>query len=356
MNLLTRHTLKLLLALSIAALLVSCETVNYYSQAARGQLAILLAREDILQLLQNPELPPNLREKFVAVLAMREFAQDSLHLPVDDNYLTYVDVNREHVVWNVFAAPEFSVDPINWCYPIAGCVSYRGYFSEAAALRYADRLAAQEFDVYTGGVDAYSTLGWFDDSLLSTVSDRADYQLAALIFHELAHQVVYVSDDTTFNESFATAVERAGLRRWLMATEHIDLLALAETDQARQEQFVALIAGFKDRLDALYQEAIDIDLKRQRKLLLQDELRADYEMLKQQWNDYGGYDNWFAGSLNNAQVSTVSSYNDLVPFFECLLASVDGDFQSFYTEVRRIAALDAEARDLLIDPAGCASH
>ena len=356
MNLLTRHTLKLLLALSIAALLVSCETVNYYSQAARGQLAILLGREDILQLLENPELPQNLRAKFIAVLAMREFAEESLHLPVNDNYLTYVNVNREHVVWNVFAAPEFSVNPINWCYPIAGCVSYRGYFSEAAALRYADDLANRNYDVYTGGVDAYSTLGWFDDSLLSTVSDRADYQLAALIFHELAHQVVYVSDDTTFNESFATAVERAGLRRWLMATDHVELLAQAATDQARQEQFVTLVAGFRDRLDALYQEAIDSELKRQRKLQLQDELRADYQMLKQQWNDYSGYDSWFAGSLNNAQVSTVSSYNDLVPYFECMLASADGDLQTFYAEVRRIASLETEARDLLIDPAGCESR
>ena len=356
MKLPTRDTLKLLLALSIAALLVSCETVNYYSQAARGQMAILLGREDILQLLENPELPQNLRDKFIAVLAMREFAEDSLHLPVNDNYLTYVNVNREHVVWNVFAAPEFSVNPINWCYPIAGCVSYRGYFSETAALSYADDLANRNFDVYTGGVDAYSTLGWFDDSLLSTVSDRADYQLAALIFHELAHQVVYVPDDTTFNESFATAVERAGLRRWLMTTDNTELLAEVETDRVRQEQFVALIAGFRDRLDALYQEAIDSDLKRERKSMLQHELRADYEMLKQQWNGYNGYDNWFAGSLNNAQVSTVSSYNDLVPHFECMLASVDGDFQMFYTEVGRIAALEAEARDLLIDPTGCESH
>lgn len=356
MNQINRQTLKLLLALSIAALLVSCETVNYYSQAARGQLAILLGREDMLQLLEDPALPQNLRDKFTAVLAMREFAEESLHLPANDNYLTYVHVEREHVVWNVFAAPEFSISPMNWCYPIAGCVSYRGYFSEAAALRYADDLADSNLDVYTAGVDAYSTLGWFDDSLMSTVSDRADYQLAALIFHELAHQVVYVPDDTTFNESFATAVERAGLRRWLMATEQTELLAQAASDQARQEQFVALIADFRDKLDALYGESIDGDLKRQRKSLLQAELRTDYELLKQQWNNYRGYDNWFAGSLNNAQVSTVSSYNDLVPYFECVLASAEGDFQAFYAEVRRIAALEAEARNLLIDPTGCESR
>lgn len=348
MTLTVRHTLKLLLAVSVAALLVSCETVNYYSQAARGQLAILLGREDIERMLDDPALSAELREKFVAVLAMRDFARDVLSLPVANNYLTYVDVGRDHVVWNVFAAPEFSVEPLNWCYPIAGCVSYRGYFSEAAALRYAENLAAQSFDVYTGGVDAYSTLGWFDDSLLSTVSNRPDWQLAALIFHELAHQVVYLPGDTTFNESFATTVERAGLSRWLASVEHMDLLTLAETDRKRQQQFVELIARYREKLEALYQEELSADSKRQRKSRVQDELRAEYENVKQQWDGYGGYDNWFSGSLNNAQISTVSSYNDLVPFFDHVLASVDGNMQPFYAEVKRIAQMDAEEREALI--------
>lgn len=348
MTLAYRHTLKLLLAVSIAALLVSCETINYYSQAARGQLAILSGREDIERLLIDPELSAEMRDKFIAVLAIRDFAQDALHLPVDNNYLTYVDVGRDHVVWNVFAAPEFSIEPLNWCYPIAGCVSYRGYFSEEAALRYADKLAAQNFDVYTGGVDAYSTLGWFDDSLLSTVADRPDYQLAALIFHELAHQVAYLPGDTTFNESFATAVERVGLRRWLTSVEHMDLLELAEIDRARQEQFVGLIARYREQLEALYQEESSADSKRLRKSLVQDALRADYDLLKQQWDGYSGYDTWFSGSLNNAQISTVSSYNELVPFFDSVLASVDGNLQPFYAEVKRIAELDAEEREAMI--------
>lgn len=339
--------LRLVLALVVAVLLMSCESLSYYTQAARGQLAILLGREAIEELLAQNDLSPQLREKFSTVLAIREFAATELHLPVGDNYLTYVDLDRDHVVWNVFAAPEFSIDPVNWCYPVAGCVSYRGYFTEAGALRFAQRLQARNYDVYTAGVDAYSTLGWFDDSLLSTVSRRSDYQLAALIFHELAHQVTYVPGDTTFNESFATAVEREGLRRWLAARQQHALLVQADTERTRQEQFVALVARYREQLDALYREELEEAGKRQRKAQLQEALRLEYTTLKQAWEGYAGYDNWFAGELNNAQLSTVSSYNDLVPFFQQLLASVQGDLTAFYAEVKRIGALETDARHQL---------
>ena len=344
MNSLQRNTLKLTLAVAIAGLLLSCETIGYYTQAARGQLSILRGREAIEQLLEDPNLAPQLREKFTAVLSIREFAEAQLQLPVGENYLTYVDVSRQHVVWNVFAAPEFAIDPMNWCYPIAGCVSYRGYFSETAALRYAEDLSARDLDVYVGGVDAYSTLGWFNDSLLSTVSERADYQLASLIFHELAHQIAYVPGDTVFNESFATTVERAGLRQWLLLEQHTDLLALAETERVRQEQFVALVSQYRARLADLYQQELAAADMRERKGQIQADLRAEYMALQLQWDGYSGYDNWFAGALNNAQLSTVGSYNELVPFFADLLESVDGDFPRFYAEVNRIAAMDADTR------------
>lgn len=344
-----RNSVKFILALGVSALLVSCETVSYYTQAARGQLEILTGREDIHKLLDDPTLTPQLREKFTAVLAIRDFAETELRLPVANNYLTYVDLNREHVVWNVFAAPEFSVDPVSWCYPVAGCVTYRGYFAESAADRYAASLAAQQFDVYTGGVDAYSTLGWFNDSLLSTVINRADYQLAALIFHELAHQVVYVPGDTTFNESFATAVEREGLKRWLAGSNRNEQLRQAEQDRTRQEQFVSLVTRYRDKLDDLYGEELSMALKRERKADVQAQLRAEYAALKAQWNGYSGYDNWFDNSLNNAQLATVSSYNDLVPFFDALLESVGGDFSRFYSEVERVSKLDSDARESVIE-------
>ncbi len=339
---------RFLLLLIVSILLISCETVSYYSQAARGQAAIVLGREDIQNLLDSDELPQNLQEKFTLVLEVRQFAEQQLLLPVNDNYSNYVDLNREHVVWNVFAAPEFSVDPINWCFPIAGCVSYRGYFSESAAIQYAEKLKNDGYDVYTGGVDAYSTLGWFEDPLLSSVLTRPNHQLAALIFHELAHQLTYLPGDTRFNESFATAVEREGLRRWLQGSGEQQLMEMARLDSERQEQFVELIEIYQSKFEELFsQGTVESEMRRQ-KGSLQAELREEYQSLKQQWDGYAGYDNWFNQSLNNAQLSTVSSYNQLVPFFNDLLVQSGGDLQQFYAEVQRISELSEEDRVTLL--------
>ena len=340
--------IKLVILLGLSIFLVSCETVTYYTQAARGQLAIVFGREDIQRLIDSGKLSSELNNKFSVVMSIREFAANELSLPVAQNYSTFVDVEREHVVWNVFAAPEFSTEPLNWCYPIAGCVSYRGYFSEAGAENYAAGLEQEGFDVYTGGVDAYSTLGWFDDSLLSTVLSRANYQLAGLIFHELAHQVAYLPGDTTFNESFATAVEREGLRRWLEATEQSETIALAELNRDRQEQFVNLVSQYRDSFDSLYQEEISAEQKRQNKSALQNQLRTDYEQLKISWNGYNGYDAWFSHSLNNAQLSTVSSYNDLVSYFNDLLLESNGEMDRFFDAVNALVAMAEEDRDALL--------
>ncbi|MBL4580379.1 MAG: aminopeptidase, partial [Gammaproteobacteria bacterium] len=249
---------------------------------------------------------------------------------------------------NVFSAAEFSVDPMNWCYPIAGCVAYRGYFSEQSALNYAAKLKEDGFDVYTGGVDAYSTLGWFEDSLLSTVLNRAEYQLAGLIFHELAHQLVYLPDDTTFNESFATAVEREGVRRWLTKSNDVSNIDAALLDYGRQQQFVDLVIDYRDRFESLYQLEIIEASMRSQKLELQQSLREEYAALKQQWQGYEGYDGWFSKSLNNAQLSTVASYNDLLPFFVAVFENSNQDFSAFYAEVSRLADLPEQERQALV--------
>ena len=289
-----------------------------------------------------------LADKFARVMDIREFAESELGLPVGGNYSSYVDIEREHVVWNVFAAPEFSVEPVNWCYPIAGCVAYRGFFSERSALRYAAKLEEDGLDVYTGGVDAYSTLGWFEDSLLSTVLNRADYQLAGLIFHELAHQLVYLPGDTTFNESFATAVEREGVRRWLAKSNKDSNIAAALLDYDRQQQFVDLVTDYRDRFESLYQLDLNASSMRSQKLELQQMLREEYATLKQQWQGYEGYDGWFSRSLNNAQLSTVASYNDLLPFFVAVFEQSNQDFSAFYAEVSRLANLPEQERDELV--------
>lgn len=340
---------KALIFISLSGLLVSCETLSYYSQAAKGQLAILFSRESIVKLLAEDSLDPALRAKLNLVLDIRSFAESELLLPVADNYSSYVDVGRDHVVWNVFAAPEFSTSPVNWCYPIAGCVSYRGYFSEAAANAFAMETAADGYDVYTGGVDAYSTLGWFEDSLLSTVVDRSDFQLAALIFHELAHQVVYLPGDTTFNESFATAVEREGLRRWLTRQGDSAALADAELNRLRQNQFIDLVMVYQQKFEKLYLREQGAEQMRLGKHQLQDELRSDYAEIKLAWGGYSGYDSWFAKPLNNAQLSTVSAYNDLVPFFESELSAREGDLGAFYQRVEALSQLEKSALDAVIE-------
>jgi predicted aminopeptidase len=339
---------KLAAFLALSGLLISCETVSYYSQAARGQLKILTSRQSIPDLLADAGIDASLKQKLRLAVSIKQFAVTELGLPLTENFDSYVDLKRDHVVWNVFATPEFSLSPVNWCYPIAGCVSYRGYFEETKAQRYAKRLEQDGLDVYTGGVDAYSTLGWFNDPLLSTVINRADYRLAGLIFHELAHQVVYLKGDTTFNESFATAVEREGIKRWLQSIDRIELLSSAEQDQARQAEFFQLVLSYQEQFGELYELELADDVKRARKTQLQGAMRADYEGLKDGWGGYAGFDSWIADSLNNAQLATVSSYNALVPFFSGELENLDGDLPAFYARVAELAGMETGQRQQLM--------
>jgi len=298
-------------------------------------------------LLADPSLDGETRQKLELVLEVRDFAERELSLQAGDSYLTYVELGRPYVLWNVFAAPEFSTQAVNWCYPIAGCVSYRGYFSEAAAIDFADKLSQQSFDVYRGGVDAYSTLGWFNDPLNSAILRRSQQRLVALIFHELAHQKVYVAGDTTFNESFATFVEQEGLRRWYEKNSGAGIdQSLAKQTQVEMA-FVALVLKYRDRLAQLYEQSISDTQMRAEKAAVQDAMREEYAQFRQKW-DYAGYDRWFAGPLNNAQLATVASYNELVPAFAQLLARQEGDLARFFEAVQAIAALPYEARSELL--------
>ena len=245
----------ILICLLMVVTLSGCETLHYYGQAVSGQMKILTGRKSIDRLLSAPETPQTLKTRLRLVLDIREFAKEALHLPVGNHYLSYIDLKRPYAVWNVFAAPEFSLEPKTWSYPVIGRAAYRGYFSKQTAIRYADGLKKKQFDVYVAGIAAYSTLGWFDDPVLNTVIHRTNTGLAALLFHELAHQVLYIKDDTAFNESFATAVEQEGLRRWMHATHN-------QTNQDylrqrhRREQFIQLITRFRSRLEELYSQPL----------------------------------------------------------------------------------------------------
>jgi predicted aminopeptidase len=342
-----------LILVSICLLLAGCESISYYSQAVLGQLSILSKREAIEDVIADKRSSPELKNKLSTILDIRSFAESELLLPVANNYESYVDVGRPFVVWNVFAAPEFSMTPLNWCYPVAGCVSYRGYFAEADAQRYATKLEEDGLDVYVGGVSAYSTLGWFSDPVLSTIINRDDYQLAALLFHELAHQLVYIPGDTEFNESFATTMEREGLRRWLAANnvdvaESRNIVQLAELNTQRREEFVALVQAAVSELEVIYAGGSLPELKRQAKAEVFNNMQRDYAALKSSWGGYDAYDAWMSRELNNAQLTTVATYFNWVPAFEQILADNDHDLSQFYAEISTLADLDANDRAYIL--------
>ena len=324
-----------LTAITAVVALSGCETLGYYTQAASGQFYILTHRQPVDALLQDSNIDVALKAKLAVVDDIRQFAREQLRLPVGKDYSTYADLKRPYVVWNVFAAPEFSMQPQSWCYPVAGCVSYRGYFSENAANEFARKTADAGYDVYVGGVAAYSTLGWFSDSVLNTVINREPHQLAALIFHELAHQVVYIPGDTVFNESFAGTVERVGMQRWLEnavtdEAQRSRVMEQAAVDIRRQEDFVALVSAAVADLQVIYDRDISEADKREAKVQRLQMLRDGYESLKQNWGGYGGYDNWFSRDLNNAQLSTVATYNNLVPQLMEMFEAANGNFEAFY--------------------------
>lgn len=332
-------------AVVIAALSMNgCSNIGYYAQSVRGQLDLLWKREPINDVVQRAETPAELKDKLTRVLAMRDFATQILKLPDNGSYRSYADLRREHVVWTVFATPEFSLDLRQWCFPFAGCVSYRGHFSPEAAEEFAAPLRAAGDDVYTGGIDAYSTLGWFDDPVLNTFIRRTDPYLAGLIFHELAHQQLYVKNDSTFNESFARTVELAGVRRWIKANGTPEQLDRYQVQEARREEFVALIEASRAQLAALYAASTPTDEKRVRKQQLYDHLRENYTALKKSWNHYAGYDAWFDAQLNNARLASLTTYTDFVPAFEALLRQNNNDFVAYYAAAKVIGELPAEER------------
>ena len=339
-----RWWLALLAGAGVAAA-AGCSTFSYYGQAIGGHLEVMRRAEPIPERIADPATPPELRAKLERALAIREFASRELALPDNGSYRSYADIGRPFVVWNVFAAPEFSVEPRQSCFPVAGCVGYRGYYAQAGAEGFGDGLRNEGFDVFVYGVVAYSTLGWFDDPVLSTFVRYPDAELARLVFHELAHQVVYVKGDTTFNESFAVAVEEEGLRRWLAQNATPAEREAYAASRARRADFVRLVLGYRERAAKLYREPLPDDAKRAAKARLFAELDADYGELKaKQWRGFAGYDRFFSG-MNNAHLASVATYEALVPAFRALLAREGGDLPRFYAAVKELARLPKPERD-----------
>jgi predicted aminopeptidase len=317
----------------------------YLLQATTGEWRVLHARVPIATVIADPATPAALRVRLTEVQAAREFAVRELGLPDNKSYRSYADLHRPFVVWNVVAAPEFSLAPVRWCFPVAGCVAYRGYFHQRRARDFALRLEARGLDAVVEGVPAYSTLGKFADPVLSTMLRYDDDELVATIFHELAHQLLYVPNDSEFNEAFATTVEEVGLARWLEFRGAAQRIERFRDEQRREAALLALLSPARARLAALYASGVGADEMRGRKRQLLAELGAAIvELERREGLHYPVYDQWMVTGLNNAQLASIATYYDCMPGFKRLLATEDGDLARFYAAVRALARAPRDER------------
>ena len=330
-------------------MLPGCASVEYYAQSVTGHLGLMMRARPVETVITAPDTAPRLAARLRAALDIRDFASNVLALPANASYRRYVDLGRRHVVWNVVAAPELSLEPRRWCFPVAGCVSYRGYFSESAAIGYAEALASEGLDVTVAGVGAYSTLGWFDDPLLSSMVALPEHALAGIVFHELAHQRLYVPGDTEFNESFAVVVERAGVRSWIEAAGRAGLRDRHRIATERRAAFLDLVRGTRRDLEALYASSRPDAEKRATKAERIERLRLQYGALRAGWTSGPTYDFWFERGVNNAAVALVAAYDRWVPALEALLARSGGDLRAFYRASDELAALSTEERRVRLE-------
>ncbi len=318
----------------------------YYMQAATGQWQVLRKREPLSEVIADSETPPELVKKLELLAEAREFSISVLKLPDNDSYRSYADLDRDYVVWNIFAAPEFSLQPRQSCFPIVGCVSYRGYFSEQKAIDKAAALRRKGFDVAVAGVSAYSTLGNFSDPVLNTMMHWGDVRLVALLFHELAHQVLYIKGDTGFNESFATAVEEFGVRAWLTSRGQSDDFSAYEAARRYRQEVVEIVTESRDTLDMLYESDANVVTKREKKQAI---LLALSEALASHALDNGRrVSPWYGKDMNNAHLISSVLYEGLLPEFRQLFAACDQGVECFYAAAKEIAALEKDVRDELL--------
>ena len=331
-----------LIGIIITTALTGCTTLGYYRQAISGHLEVMQGRVPLSELIAAADTRAELKRQLQLVAAARKFATHELFLPDNDSYRSYSDLKRKYVVWNVFAAPELSIEPVSSCFLFVGCLSYRGFFNEARARQFAASLTAAGNDTFVGGVAAYSTLGWFDDPVLNTMLVWDDVRIVEVIFHELAHQVLYADGDTVFNESFASAVAEIGIERWLAFNHQA---SAGRPENARhQDQFFKLLLRYRDKLGTLYTSAVSDAKKHTQKKQLFSELSDAYLALKQTWGGYDGYDDWMLEDLNNAKLTSVATYHDYVPAIRSILERVDNDLSRFYAALKVLGSLSNDER------------
>ena len=336
--------LRLLATAGALCLLSACSSVGYYLQAVGGQIGVIAASRPVQDVVLDPRTTAAERERLERLPDLRRFAHDELGLPASSSYSLYAEVGREALVWSVVAAPFNSLKPRDWCYPFVGCASYRGYFSEQAAQRFAGELRNCGWDVAVEPVPAYSTLGWFSDPLPSTVIDWPLPDIAGLVFHELAHEALYLPGDSAFNEAYASQVEREGMRRWLLSYAGADERRQHAQREERRRDFIQMLGRARSLLEEVYAADLDTSALQRRKDEVFEDLRRDYAATKRRWGDYKGYDRWFDRPLNNAHLASVDTYSGLQPAFDRLLNLLDGDMPAFHAACGAIAALPAVQR------------
>ena len=344
--------LKVFVLLVMTLVLPGCATVGYYSHIMNGHHALMEGEEAIEDILTENKYDEPIRERLKRAQAIRRFASEELALPDNDSYKNFVKLDRKYPVWNVIAAEKYAINAKQWCFMFVGCLSYRGYFNEQAANLMAKQLSLQGYDVIVSPAAAYSTLGWFDDPLLSSMLYKEDAHLAGIIFHELAHQKVYIDNDSSFNEAFATAVELEGIRRWLAAYGDARGVNNYRQYKQRQRDFNALLKTTREELKKLYkteknETVLDVNKKR-----IIVEMKQGYQRLKKQWGGHAAYDKWFARDINNADLALVATYHELVPAFEALLKQQDYNLVQFYEVVRDLGKQNKASRSAVLERLG----
>jgi predicted aminopeptidase len=332
----------LLLSLGV---LSSCSSIGYYTQSVVGHTSLMMSRKPVAEVMKTAD--GKLKKRLETAMEIREFAISELGLPDNKSYTSYVKLKDDTPIWNVVAAEEFSLQAKQWCYLVIGCASYRGYYKKASAKKYAEGLKAQGFDVFVGGATAYSTLGWFADPLTSAMFKSGDAFLAELVFHELAHQQLYIKGDSRFNEAFASAVGEQGAILWMQKTQRKEMLAEYMLRQKVRDDFLVIINKVKSDLSEIYSSQSSGKNKRTAKQKIFDNARKEYEKYKvEKWDGRGWYDRWFNQPINNARLVAIATYRDLVPEFVSLFNRCENDFLRFYKRVEEISKIEGRSLDV----------
>lgn len=341
--------IKLSCSLLLIILNTGCSTLSWYQHVAEGQMELLSQRRPIDEVLNDKSVSATVHAKLKLVQSARKFATQKLLLPDNKSYNSYADLGRPYALWNVFATQPLSLNPKQWCHPFVGCISYRNYYAQIPAQLYADELSAQGLDVYVGGASAFSTLGWFEDPVLSTMLRWEDYDLVGTLFHEMAHEMFYIKGETALNESLAKAVEQEGLHRWMKSHAKPEEFKKYRNEIKQKKQFVAMVLKIREQLEVIYASEKNDEEKLIAKRDSYRQLRKNYIELRKQWGGNGAYDRWVFSGVNNAKIQAVATYYDYVPFFRRMIVESGGDLARFYQQLDKLVAMGKHERQLFIN-------